>query len=428
MKIDTVIKTLALCAVIAPLTMIAQPGTTAIPGLSLTTSTHGNGMGGAAATIPLSDPAATIANPAQLGLFSLDNLFSVSTYSPKTEWLPVYAFDPSAGPTITVSALNAGINLTDLLSLPFSAGIGIGYSRTFFDLGTFYLTGSNSPQVIASASMNDTYINYSVGLGFECIARLGVGMNFKKITSRMPTFGFGSYESIATPSATDFGILLDIPITDIVARASAKSLAIAKGIEPFLDISTAYVKSNVGDEVKYADFLQSDPLPRTAVIGLGLEGGLTARAGKENWRMVSFALVHQAEDLLVKRHNDGTFEYAGGLGDLMIGDNVLIGRVTGYVLVRKGWELGAAEFLYIRGGSVIGNGYDYSTSGYSVCFGGLVRFLEFASPEIAGTPWLAFIGDHIDLRYQSASYSSPVSSVDGTTFRELNFIFRGFPW
>jgi hypothetical protein len=278
--------------------------------------------------------------------------------------------------------------------------------------------------------MNETYVDYSVGLGLEYIARLGVGMNFKKITSRMPAFGtgFGSNESIATPSATDFGILLEIPIADIVARASGKSLVIAKEIEPFLDISTAYVKSNVGDEVKYADYLQSDPLPRTAVVGLGLEGGLSARAGKENWRMASFALVHQAEDLLVKRHNDGTFEYTGGLGDLMIGDNVLIGRVTGYVLVRRGWELGAAEFLYIRGGSVIGNGYDYSTSGYSICFGGLVRFLEFASPEIAGTPWVAFLGDHIDLRYQSATYSSPVSPVDGTTFKELNFIFRGFPW
>lgn len=144
--------------------------------------------------------------------------------------------------------------------------------------------------------------------------------------------------------------------------------------------------------------------------------------------MISFALVRQAEDILVIRHIDGTFEYRGGLGDLMIGDNVLVGRPTGNVLVRKGWQIGAGEFIYIRGGSVKGDFNDYETSGYSVCLGGLVRLLEFASPEIAGTSWLAFIGEHVDVQYHSASYASPSSLWDGTTFKGLNFVFRGFPW
>ena len=426
MRLSILILAVVCGAVTGPQKLIAQPVSTAIPALTITTSTQGNGMGGIAATLPSSDASATIANPGQLGLFSLDNLFSASTYSPKTEWIPSLEF---GNPSLMVSALNAGVNLKDMLSLPFSAGIGIGYSRTLLDFGTLSLFGSNGPRVDVPLG-NETYVNYSIGLGLEYVVRLGIGVNFKKITSRLSTFepGPGPAEVTASPSATDFGILLNIPIVGIVSKLSRTPLSVVNGIEPFVNMSVGYVKSDVGDDVIYSNSTQKDPLPRTAKVGLGLEGGLSARAGKANWSMVSFALVHQAEDLLVIRHDDGTFEYKGGLGDLKIGENVIIGRTTENVLVRTGWQIGAAEFLYIRGGSVIGNFYDYSTSGYSVCVGGLVRLLEFASPEIAGTSWLAFIGDHIDLQYHSATYSSSESPLEGTTFKELNLVVRGFPW
>jgi len=408
----------------------AQPGSAAIPGLTIPTSPWGNGMGGAAATLPSTDAASTIANPAQLGLFSLHNLFSASTYSPRTDWLPGFFGGLSNQPTISTSAVNGGVNLKTLLSLPFEAGLGFGYSRTFLDLGNFIVTNSFGPQPLGTFSMNDTYVNYSVGIGLEYVVRLGIGMNFKRITSTMPGLGPGGLFGplSATPHATDFGILLEIPVADIVSKSSGERITVAKGIEPFLNLTADYVISNVGDNVVYEDYMQPDPLPRTAVIGLGVAAGLSAKAGNADWRLVSFALVRQAEDGLVIRHDDGTFEFKGGLGDLSIGDNLLVGRATGFVLIRKGWEIGAAEFLYIRGGSVVGDGYDYSTSGYSICVGGLFRALEFASPELAGTPWIAFIGDHIDLQYHSASYASTVSPLDGTTFKELNLVFRGFPW
>jgi hypothetical protein len=264
----------------------------------------------------------------------------------------------------------------------------------------------------------------------EYVVRFGIGMNFKRITSRMPTVGpAGQFvDNTITPSATDFGMMINIPLVEVVSRTTGRSYPIAHVIKPFVDFTAVYVKSNVGDMVSYAGSLQSDPLPRTALLGLGVEGGLTAKAGNTDWRILSLALVHQAEDVLVIRHNDGTSEYKGALGDLSIGENLLIGRVTGNVLIRKGWEIGAGEFLSIRGGSVEGYGYDYSTSGYSICLGGLVRFLEFASPEIAGNPWAAFVGDHIDIQYHSATYGSTDSPLNGTTFKELNLVLRGFPW
>ncbi|HTY59507.1 MAG TPA: hypothetical protein VMF59_11855, partial [Bacteroidota bacterium] len=222
----------------------------ASPELTYSSSPRGNGMGGAEATIPASDAAGTIANPGQLGLFSLDNLFSASTYTPKTKMLPSLDLPY----TMSVSALNAGINLQYLLSLPFNAGIGVGYSRTYVDRGEFLITGPSGPTPIGTAAWNESYENYSAGLGLDYYVRLGIGMNFKQITSRMPGIrGDGTFgELTATPSATDFGILMDIPVPDIVTGVSGMPLSIAKGIDPFLDVSLCYVKLNVGGEVKYA--------------------------------------------------------------------------------------------------------------------------------------------------------------------------------
>jgi hypothetical protein len=398
----------------------------ATPALTFSSSPRGNGMGGVEATLPSQDAGATIANPGQLGLFSLNDLVSAAIYAPKTDLFP----NVKVPLTMTVSAINAGMNLQNLLSLPFSAGLGVGYSRTFVDFGEIFLTSSAGPQIIGSVKLNDTYENYSVGLGFEYIARLGIGMNFKKISSRMPAISTTGEvtDFVATPSATDFGILLVVPVPGIIGEISGTSLSIAKGIDPFLDLSGSYVKSNVGGEVKYVDGYQGDPLPRTALVGLGIEGGLTAHAGKSNWRMISLSIARQAEDILVIPHNDGTFDYKGGLGDLSIGENLLIGRTTAFVLIRKGWQVGAGEFIYIRGGSVKGDGYGYATSGYTLSLGGLVRLMEFAVPPIAENSWLSFIGEHIDLQYHSASYDSQESPWDGTTFKGVNVVFHGLPW
>ncbi len=412
-----------------PGTLRAQPGSTALPELSFTVSPRGNGMGGISATIPMPDASATIGNPGQLGYSSIDNLFTASVYSPETRLLPVLTTDLFGSETMTVSAINAGVNLNDIVSLPFSAGIGFGYSRTHMDFGSFIVTNSYSPVPIAVLSLNDTYTDVSVGLGIEYIARIGIGINFKSITSSFPSIGLTAnpVEATATPKATDFGVLLNVPLVAVVNEASGSQLEISKGIAPFLDVSAGYVRSNVGDGVVYTDAAQSDPLPRTAVLGLGLGAGFSARVENANWKIAAFEVVHQAEDVLVNRYSDGTFDYKGGIGDLSIGDNVISGKVTGNVLVRKGWEIGAGEFLYIRGGSITSNTLDQKTSGYSICLGGLVRLLDFVSPALAETPWIAFVGKHIDVQYHSATYAS-TDLWDGTTFKEFGLVIHGLPW
>jgi hypothetical protein len=395
---------------------------TAVPYLSITSSPRANGMGGVGATVPALEASAATANPGQIGLFSLENLFAASTYAPKTVLYPTIF--PGDVLTMDVSALSAGYNFSSLLSLPFSAGLGIGYSRTFVDLGSFNVTGPAGPTVIARVPMNDTYENFSIGVGLEYYVKLGIGFNFKKIVSRIPAIGPGGvFEYAARPAATDFGVLLQVPVADIVWRESDSS----REFEPLLNFSMSYVKANVGDEVRYFDPAQGDPLPRTALAGLGCELGLTARSGNARWTVISVLVARQGEDPLVT-YGNGTFGYKSGLGDLKFADNVLGGTATGDVQVHEGWQLGVAEFLFIRGGSVKGILYDYSTSGYGICLAGLLRLLEFASPAMAGNSWIAFAGDHLDLQYNSSTYDRPGSPWDRTTFRGLNLVVRGLPW
>jgi hypothetical protein len=431
MKASTILASLLILLTCAPFspTLLAQGGS-AVPYLIFSASPQGNGMGGVLATLPSSDATATMANPGQLGLFGLDNLLSVSTYAPKTELYPGMPF-PGFHPTITVTALSAGVNLQGLLSLPIPVSVGAGYARTFLDLGKFSITGSEGPEVIGVLDMNDTYENYSVGVGLEYFARLGIGMNFKKITSKVPGISERSLPvtNTATPSATDFGILLDVPVGEMLTHALGNASLPGNLIDPVLNISLGYVRSNVGDEVRYMDFVQADPLPRTAVLGLGFEAGLSAKAGNRDWKMVSCSLARQAQDLLVVRHADGTFEYEEGLGEIRFGENLLVGRVTGNVAVRKGWQIGVAELLYLRGGSVWGElGSDYTTSGYSLCFAGLIRLLEFASADLAATPWIEFLGDHFDVQYHSATYATPGLWSDGATYNGVNLVIQGSLW
>src|SRR5512141_1526261 len=101
-------------------------GESAVPFLLIHPSPEANGWGNVGTAVVSDNPIATISNPAQLGLFSLDNYFSFSSYTPKTVWLPNFG---STDLTYNAWATNAGYNLRNALDLPFPVGIGFGYSR-----------------------------------------------------------------------------------------------------------------------------------------------------------------------------------------------------------------------------------------------------------------------------------------------------------
>lgn len=398
---------------VSPSGLFAQGGT-AVPFLLIDSSPEGNGMGGTAASMQSDDALAAIANPGQLGLFSLNNGLNAEMYTPKTEWLPGFQFD---GLTYYAQAVNGGVNLANLCGLPFSLSAGLGYSRIDLELGEFVETDENG-NVIGQYHASETSDNLSAGLGFEYYVRIGLGWNFKTIRSDLGT-------ASAKIEATDFGVLIGVPVMKIVSSLTGDELEIATKVTPSFDISLGDVTSNVGGSVSYIDAAQADPLPRTATIGGSIEGGLIFKSAHGERKLVTFSLIRQADDLLVSRSSGTNFSYQTGLGDINVMNNVILGKSNVNVNIRKGWQFQVAEALYIRGGSVDGPGLAYSTSGFSVCLRGVIRLLTFWSPP-ATQSLVEGVIEHFDLRYHSSTYSSFNSPIDGTTTKALNFVVDGF--
>ncbi len=399
-------------------------GETAVPFVRITTSPEGNGMGGMSASQPTTDAFAPLANPGQLGLFSLTNLFNASTYTPRTNWLPQFNI---SGLTYGATAFNAGYNFRELLSLPFDLSAGVGYSRVSLDLGTFTVTSSEGPGVIGKFEAEEHYDSYSIAVGFDYIVRLGLGTNLKHIESRLSPIGTEQEQGsgTATAAATDFGLLLEVPVAELITAVSGTPLEVAPRVSPFLDLSLGFVKANVGDEMSYVDASQADPLPRTAIAGLGFEAGLMGKSGTSDWKLASFRLARQADDLLVSRHPDGTIEYQSGLGDIDFWQNVVIGQDNAQIMMRGGWQIQVAEILYLRGGSVESTGLSYTTSGYSICLGGLLKLIGLLAQD-SNESWIGFVAGHFDLQFHRASYGETSSPISGTSTQSLNLLVKGF--
>ena len=417
------ISLVGLCLVL-PAALEAQ-GESAVPFLLISSAPEGNGMGGTSATQPTQDALATISNPGQLGMFTLNNIFGASTYAPRTDWLPQFNI---SGLTYGTTAVDIGYNFRDLLSLPFSLSAGVGYSRVYIDLGTFTLTNSSGPTPIGTFNADETSESICTAVGLEYYVKFGIGVNFKRIESNLSPVGTEQEQGDGNgrSSAVDFGVLLDVPIARIVSDLARTSFDISPNTAPFLDLSFGYVKANVGDKIVYIDAAQADPLPRTAIAGLGAELGLSSNAGSSEWKLASFRLAHQADDLLIVRHPDGSSEYQSGLGDIQFVDNVILGKANSKATVRKGWQVQVAEFLYLRGGSVDGHGLAYSTSGFSICLGGFLKFLGLVSPSLEKASWVDFMGKHFDLQYHSSKYSDTTSPINGTSSAALNLVVKGF--
>jgi hypothetical protein len=148
--------------------------------------------------------------------------------------------------------------------------------------------------------------------------------------------------------------------------------------------------------------------------------------GETGWKLASFRVAQQADDLLVVRHPDGSTEYQSGLGDIQFAQNVILGKSNGKVTIGKGWQAQFGEILYLRGGTGESPGQSYATSGYSICLAGVMRVLGTVSPALVKDSWAGFLADHFDLQYHSSGYEDPSSSIDGIRWAARNLVVKGF--
>ena len=423
-----VVLAIIVLAICKPISFSFAQGESALPFLLIHPSPEANGRGNTGTAVVSDNPIATISNPGHLGLFSLANYFSASMYAPKTQWLRTFGLTDL---TYGVWAASAGYNISEALDIPVPVGIGVGYSRIDLNLGTFMRTNENG-QELGTFNSFEKSDQFSVGFGADYFLRIGVGWNFKNIRSVLGSFYVPTYSSDAKASATDFGLIIQAPIIDILRRAGTESVEIYPGIEPLFNLTFGYARSNMSDKaiVYAADMQMPDPLPRNATIGLSADFGLVAHVNAQRWKIITLTLAREAEDLLITRHPNGTFSYQTGLGDISFFKHVVRGELSGAERadLHKGWELNFGEIMYVRGGSFAespdyGN-RNYSTSGFTFRVSGLFKALQALDPDAMEYGALRFIADHIDFVYDQSKYSSKGSPLDRTSMQAISIIVR----
>jgi hypothetical protein len=232
---------------------------------------------------------------------------------------------------------------------------------------------------------------------------------------------------------------MNIPTFNILSKLTGTSFDLFSGTRPLFNITSAYVRSNLGDsKVVYIDPAQGDPLPRDVMFGLSGKLGLSMQTNARTWELISFTLAREAEDVLVTWFpsdtirdanggivalTDPRFEYQDGSGDLSFFTNTVLSESNGNVWLRRGWQVNLAELLNIRGGSVEAPGLRYTTSGFSFRLRGIFNLLETLNDAEPDSPVLAFIANHVDIQFDHASESSD-GPRNGTSYNGFNFTLK----
>jgi hypothetical protein len=387
---------------------------TAVPFLLINPSPDANGQGCTSISRVSDDPYAINLNPAHLGLSSAQTNAMFSFYPTKTLWLPGLGLDDI---TFNAIVFSGGINLEKYTTLPVS--IGIAYSRVDLNLGPFNRT-SSSPDIVGTFTGEEHHDALSAGFGLDLGVRLAIGITFRRIESNLADFGAGQEQGSGSASAWshDFGLLINVPLIDLVAKKSE----LITGIAPLFDLSVGSALTNVGGKMTYIDKAQADPLPRNISVGTTIELGF--KFTRTDQKLLSCTWSRQSDNLLVGRDNLNSF-YRGGFGDIDIFKNIVQGKRTETIDLSQGWQIGIAEIVFIRGGSYVGSGNrSFTTEGLGLRLSGFLKLLQ--GLEVKMSNELSFITEHFDIRYDQSDYKAPERNypLDNTGFSSLTIVVK----
>ncbi len=382
--------------------------------LMIQPSLRANGMGGVSIAAVGDDALAVAFNPAHAGRLANDTNFMLEFYPVKTDWLPAFS-----GPTYDSKAVFGGYNLRRLNKrIPLS--IGVAYSRVFLDLGEQTLTDETGNEIGSFHSTESVNV-WSIGIGIDYLLKAGIGFNFKNIESNLGFVGAGFEEGAggATATARDFGIIAYLPLDEVLLKPISKTLNSSSGPRLSFGPSFGYSRSNVGDEISYIDAAQASPLPRVARIGIGLRAGLSYETDELSWQFLSFELLNEAEQLLVRTRNDGSVSYADGTGDIDFWDNVVLGKSNPMIVSKRGGELSIFEIISIRRGRYkdpLGH-VNYKTEGIGLSLRGVFKTISMLNPDLKRNPTIGFLIKHTDVQFSTSDWEiNPEHPLAGTSF------------
>ncbi len=308
--------------------------------LLISPSTQANGMGETYGNLFDRDAAAVAFNPAALGLYAKYHYFGIGMNH--SQWLPNYSNDF----IYNHYHLLLGYDFSKSRHLPLA--VGVGYQLVYLDWGRQYITSE------ASAEPTGSFKNWEKAHIFTAAASVdyyicgSIGVNFKSIHSHLLPYGLGIGDGEASASAVDIGMILQLPLWEMVGKISQRP-RMSPHFKPVFTPSLFYSLRNVGEEISYVEGI-SDPLPRTAYVGAAIEMGMRYQSDRGRFDVFSVRCSREAEDMLIRHNQDGSFDYLSGLNEIRFSQDVLGGKSNSRVIVKKGWQFSLGEVVFIRTG------------------------------------------------------------------------------
>ncbi len=350
--------------------------------LVVSNSPRVNGMGGCG--IALIDEQSSLYNPAAVGVFHLDKVFSISSPS-STDWLPTLDLD------MRYKTFNVSVGGSTRLLKPDQKthlSFGLAYSRIKLDYGRLVFTDAEGNEIGYGYPEEEAHC-FTLGFGIEHIARLGLGLTMKKIDSRLSTVGAGEEKGDGTAKATafDIGLYAELPLGRLMTGKAESDMNIE------LTPALAYVLSNIGNDITYVDAAQADPFPTIHRISLSIYGGLKSRGAT----LASLRISWEHERSALSIDPDPINKFGG--------------------------ELGIGNVLFIRGGFHHDDAGElkYPTFGAGLSLQGILQFIETTQPE-EGDTFLRYLLTHADFSVDYAKYFGD-TPLEGTNFLKMSLSF-----
>jgi len=328
-------------------------------------------------------------SPGAFGLLHLDKNFSVS-FPSKIKWLPeltddirLKTFGISGGYSFLV--LNGDKQSKQKLS------VGVAYSTLKLDYG-YIARIDEQGNYLGTFNAYDNSANYSLGVGFEYYVKIGIGITYKSIESKLVALGGGTESgySIAKGSAIDYGIMIEFPLSNITSLSSQDKTN--NGINFDLVPSISYVKANIGDDIYYIDVAQADPLPKLSRTGFSIIG----KVNRDSLSLFSIRFAYEIERSLYGHSKDKVF--------------------------RTGYELGILGFLDCRLGHVDDDPGDIhiNTYGFGISLNGITSWLN-TSKSGNKNKTIKYLFDNLDVTFSYAKYADDdIEALSNTKFINIS--------
>jgi len=404
-----------------PILSFAQGGT-AVPFVLIHPSPQLNGMAGAFSGLPTENPFGMYFNPAQLAYFARNNNFAAAFYLKNHRWLPQFNFSDLY---FKSNAINAGYS-TDGLIGQIPVHLGLGFINSKLNLGKNIWVDEMGNELGVFESW-EKYQQFGVGIGLDWKVSFNFGLALKKITSHLTDVRVGSELSPGESKATtyDYGFLMMAPLSDFFKFPEFEHFFVFESIRPSLNFSFGLTVQNIGDRMLYIDRRRADPLPRMGHVGYGLSADLQGVYQGVTLQLIKADWASEAEDLLVDRHKDGSWDYVGFPGEINLIDHVLLGNYNDEITVYQGYRFRLLETFEYSYGYYRGAGFDpyIKTHGFVVSSKGLFKVLAAATEnEILREVFSGIAIQYATSKYFSTERSNPLNE---TTFDGLIISLHG---